>query len=290
MIPSRSPNLYAPASLAKLTGLLACCSLLLAGCIGIQPQPLPTAPPPGPETPTATIQWFPATNTSTPIPTVIVEPTPGALPGLGESLLTDPFDDPSRWTTARSANASAIVERDRLTLTITGQTVTYLFSLRVEPILTDFLAEVTVNLSLCRGRSQYGILFRVMGQQDYYRYAVNCQGEARLERVRGGAAFPLQDWIPSADAPPGAPADVRIGVWAAGSEMRFTLNGKYQFSVRDPVFHQGTLGLFILSSNGNPVTAGFQDLSIRAVSYVSPTPALTPSGTPTPSRTPVSTP
>ena len=58
-------------------------------------------------------------------------------------------------------------------------------------------------------------------------------GEVRAERVNGGVRLPLQDPVPSGDAPLGAPGEVRIGVWAVGGDMRLFFNGRYQFGILD---------------------------------------------------------
>jgi hypothetical protein len=259
---------------------------LASACSGLFPAPAPTSTPvtTNAATATPTIVWFPATNTPTPFATPVILPTGEARPGLGGLLLADTFDDASLWTTAVGANASAVVDRSRLTLTARAKN--YILSLRTESVLEDFYAEVDVRLSLCRGSDAYGIAFRAMGNADYYRFAVNCNGEARLERVRNGEMVPLGGWLLSGDAPPGAPGEVRLGVWAAGGEMRFFLNDRYQFTVRDPVFRSGTLGMFIVSSSAAEETVSFSNLTVYAVTYVSPTPSPTPSRTPTPTRTP----
>ncbi|MEZ0395713.1 MAG: hypothetical protein ABWK53_04690, partial [Anaerolineales bacterium] len=238
-------------------------------------------------TPTATIVWFPPTNTPTPLPRPPAPPTLEPRPGLGDLLLEDSFDQPEFWLTASTASTAILIARQRLTLSIDGAPPgRLLFSSRSEPLLGDFYAEIDATLSLCRGRDQYGLLVRLMSYQDYYRFAVNCQGETRLERVQGGAAIPLQNWQPSGDAPRGAPAQVRLGVWAAGPELRVFLDDHYQFTVRDPVFAQGALGVFILSSSGSPVTVSFSHLRVYQVTYSPPTPSPTPTSSPTPTRTP----
>jgi hypothetical protein len=94
----------------------------------------------------------------------------------------------------------------------------------------------------------------------------------------------------SGDVPPGAPGEVRIGLWVSGTEMRVFLNGHYQFTVSDPLFASGTLGVFARSGGENAVTITFSDLVVNEVSYASPTPTLTPSRTPTVTLTPRPTP
>jgi hypothetical protein len=201
-------------------------------------------------------------------------------------IFTDSFDQPEMWNTASSDQASAMLTRNQLVLSIIGSGPLSIISLRSQPVVGDFYAETMVEVSLCSGKDQYGMLFRASGSENYYRFTVNCSSQLRLERVRGGETYPLLDWLPSGDAPSGAPARIKLGVWAVGREMRAFLNDHYQFSLLDPVFSSGTLGFFIFASGQTPVTVSFSNMSVYSVFYISPTPSLTPSLTPTPSRTP----
>lgn len=264
------------------TLLMPLVALVLGACSGLFPVPTATAPLP-PASKTSTIVWFPPTNTPTTFPSPSSQPpTAEPLPGVGSLLFSDDFGDATLWNVSTSASASAQVENDRLTLSLASGFLT-IASLRAEPTLGDFYAEVTASPSLCRGRDQYGLLFRAAPGGSYYRFVLACDGTIRLERVRGGAAADiLQNWLPSGDAPSGAPAQVKIGVWVVGNEMRFLLNDRFQFSWRDPILHTGTLGFFAYAIGTTPLIVSFSALKVYSVSYVSPTPTSTPTRTPVP--------
>ncbi|MFZ5921529.1 MAG: hypothetical protein ACOYY3_10810 [Chloroflexota bacterium] len=233
---------------------------------------------------TPTIVWFPATHTPTPRPSEASTPTPEQRPGTGAELLADDFSQPELWTLRATDTARVQVSGERLVLAIL-QPGFYLVSLRREPVLTDFYAEITANTSLCRGLDEYGLLVRATSALDYYRLVLNCNGQVRLERVTNGNILKVQPDTFSGDVPPGAPGQVRIGLWAAGTELRVFLNGRFQFKVLDPVHRSGTLGVFARSVGETAVTITFSELVVQAVSYVSPTPTWTPSVTPIPTRT-----
>ncbi|MEW5827361.1 MAG: hypothetical protein AB1846_00610 [Chloroflexota bacterium] len=233
---------------------------------------------------TPTIVWFPATHTPTPRPPGANTPTPEQRPGTGAELLADDFSQPELWTLRATDTARVQVSGERLVLAIL-QPGFYLVSLRREPVLTDFYAEITANTSLCRGLDEYGLLVRATSALDYYRLVLNCNGQVRLERVTNGNILKVQPDTFSGDVPPGAPGQVRIGLWAAGTELRVFLNGRFQFKVLDPVHRSGTLGVFARSVGETAVTITFSELVVQAVSYVSPTPTWTPSVTPIPTRT-----
>ena len=261
--------------------------ILLVACSGLFPAPISTPTPTLPTgTPTVTIAWFPPTNTPSPFPTQTILPTPEQLPGVGGSLFTDNFDTPELWSTSAASGVSAGVTRNRLILSISGQGPLPITSLRTQPILGDFYAEANVSLSLCGDQDQFGVVFRASPGDNYYRYVVSCDGRTRLERSLSGSRAPLLDWLTSSDAPSAAPAEVKLGLWAVGSEMRFFLNDQYQFTSSDPVLHAGTLGFFAYANGAQPITVSFSNLAVFSVTYTFPTPSPIPSITLIPSQTP----
>lgn len=257
--------------------IILTCGLLLSACSTPGLESITATPRPSTATPlqTATTVWFPATATSTstsqPIFTQIA--TPDMLIGLGNVIATDDFSDASTWDTAVSDQGSASISRDRLTLVV--QPGVYLTSLQNNLIAGDFYAEITARPQLCRGADEYGILARAAAFT-YYRFSITCNGQIHAERISASERYKLHEPVLSGDVPPGAPGEVRIGVWTAGPELRLFLNGRFQFSITDYKLASGTIGVFARAAGDTPVTVTFSDLVIRGVDYV-PLPA-----TPTP--------
>jgi hypothetical protein len=249
------------------------------------PPPVDTVLP----TETPTIVWFPPTDTPTAAQVLAPTATLNELPGVTDIIFTDDFSDPSHWQVSSSAQAASIIEGNRLTLVVRAPG-TSIMTLRNEPLLRNFYAEVTARTSLCSGIDDYGVLFRTASGNDYYRYALACDGTERVDRVRTGQSSPMQPAVPSGDVPPGSPGEVRIGVWAVDNELRFFLNGRYQFTAYDPMFQTGTIGFFARSNGEKVVSVSFSDLVVSEVVYASPTPTPTASKTSKPTRTPRPTP
>jgi hypothetical protein len=247
--------------------LVACLPVNLAS---LTETPVPT------ETimPTPTIVWFPPSATATQRSVPTYTGTPDMSPGIGRVTLKDNFADEEVWDIATSDNGSASIHSNRLTLAV--QPGYYLASMRRELPLSDFYAEITARPSLCRGEDNYGLVVRGVGSS-FYRFVLACNGMIRAERIAGGTRSPLQEPIPSGDAP-GAPGEVRMGIWAVGNEMRLFLNGRYQFSVVEPSFPSGALGVFVRSTGETPVTITFSDLEVYEVDYTlsTKTPIPTP--------------
>lgn len=280
------PIFYRILTLLLTLGLASCSGLAAPEQTSLSLEPVPETE--STLTPSATIDWFPATPTATASATIPAVPTAIPLPGLGSVTFTDDFSSPAPWLRAKAAgdgSNSVIIERNRATIAINTTPAT-ISSLHKELFLSDFYAEVDVSVNRCEATDAYGLLFRAAGDFDSYRYILNCKGETRAERMRGAVVYPLSEWVLSGDVPPGAPGVVTLGVWVSGVEMRFFLNGRYQFSVFDPIFRNGTLGIFASADSPFGMNVSFSNLEIYSVSYVSPTPTATATNTPTPSRTP----
>ena len=261
---------------AASTILLGLLALALSACAAAADSPIQDMPaaaatgaPPSP-----TIVWFPPSVTPTPQLIATIPPTPERKPGIEGLVLADDFSTAGPWNPAASEEASIEVSLNRLTIAVQPGVTAY--RVRQGVALQDFYAELTARPSLCRNTDNYGLLFRAPSNAAYYGFAVSCDGTSFAERVRLGQPYELHAPVPSADAPVGAPGEVRLGVWVSGSDMRFFLNGRYQFSISDRAYASGSVGAFAHSAGDTPVAVTFSDLSVYEVSY-SP-----PSGTPTP--------
>jgi hypothetical protein len=260
---------------------LALLAAVLAGCAPAAPS-VTFTPTLGSATasPTPTIRWFPPTQTQPPFPTLESGATPEYHPGIGSLLFSDAFDKPDLWTTSTSAQAGAIIARQHLVLSFNGLGPQTVLSLRSQPALTDFYVEATAEVSLCSSKDEYGLVFRAAPGMNYYRFVVNCNGEARLELSRNGVVSPLQDWQASGDATFGAPAHVTLGVWVVGTEIRTFINDNFQFSAHDPLFRSGSIGFFVYASGKTAITASYSDLLVYSVDAGAASPLLLPTRTP----------
>lgn len=243
---------------------------LLAACLPVDATPPAAAPAPS-ETPlpTATVIWFPPSATpTTPSGFATQTATPQMNPGIGEIVLSDDFSDAALWDVAASDQGSAAVGRNRLT--IVAQPGIYLASMRHDLIAENFYAEITAHTNLCRGKDNYGILVRAQGNS-FYRFVLSCNGFVHAERIKNGTKLVIFEAVPSGDAPPGAPGQVKIGVWAVGKEMRLFLNDRFQFSIVDNSFPSGGFGVFARAQGETPVTVTFSDFIVYDVNYTAPT-------------------
>ena len=214
------------------------------------------------ETPSPTVIWFPPTPTKTPVEKAEPTATLELRPGVGNIIFEDNFNsDSSAWLIGQNANGTTAIGVNEITIAII-QPRAYISSIRSEPTVSDFYAEITASPRLCVGLDEYGLLFRVRSTGDFYRYSLSCNGQVRLDRIVGGTAGSPQPWLISATVPRGAPSKTRLGVWARGSDLRFFVNDEYQFAVIDSYHDIGNLGVFARSAGENAVTVSFSELKI----------------------------
>jgi hypothetical protein len=211
--------------------------------------------------PTETIIWFPPTATHTPFPTPEVTPTPDQRVDIATVIFYDDFNDENIWQLGRTEYTSAAIGVNELTVVASGMR-TYISSIRDHPILTDFYLEITAQPNLCRGLDEYGLLLRVASENDFYRFALSCDGQIRFERVIDGVPSVRQPWIFSGAVLPGAPSTTRLAVSALGNEMRFFINDEFQLSVTDPLLNAGRMGIFARSASDKTLSVNFSDLTV----------------------------
>jgi hypothetical protein len=228
------------------------------------PPPESTARPTASSTSTATIDWFPSTNTPTSQPAPKDTPTPEYITGLGDIILTDDFSSPGSWTLGKTSSGSVALGNSELTIAI-HEPSAYEYGVRLEPVLGDFFLQITANPTLCRGEDEYGVLFRMTSPGDFYRFSLACDGRVRLDRVVGGSASSPQPWLFSGAVPSGAPSFSQLAIWVLGKEMRFFANGEFLFSVSDPMLPGGNLGVFARSAGEMAVTVTFSELTVREI-------------------------
>jgi hypothetical protein len=250
--------------------VLALVAILTSSCAVLDALNTTPIPSPVTSTPTLTptIVWFPPSVTptlgaaATPKP-----PTPEMRPGIGSTTLTDTFSDPTLWNTAKSDQAGADINDNRLILS--AESKVYIFSLRRNLSAGDYYAEVTARPNLCQEDDSYGMLVRANAVA-YYRFSLTCNGNVFAERISVGTRELLQSPLPSGDVPRGAPGEVRIGVWAVGPEIRLFLNGRYQFGISNRNYPSGTVGVFVNSAGETPAVVSFSKLTLQEVNYQLP--------------------
>jgi hypothetical protein len=176
-------------------------------------------------------------------------------------VLEDDFSDPSFWTTQDAPGGAVVKVSDGTIHLGLNAGRSYLLPTRNSPVLDDFYVEITALPSLCGGADEYGLIVRA-NDGDHYRFALSCDGRAKVDRYLGGSLTRQAGWVSDRIVPSVVPASSRLGVWASGGQMRFFINDYYLFSVNDTQIYLGTLGVFAHTSGEGDVSVSFSDLQV----------------------------
>jgi hypothetical protein len=265
----------------RIVSLLLCAiPLVLAACLQVSDGQETTVVTVPDVTATETILWFPPTDTPTitPIPVTLTS-TPEQKPNLGEVIVSDDFTHPGMWLLGHFDDGVIALGVNELTLAVSspgGELTTF----RQEPTLTNFYYEVNASPNLCASGDAYGLVIRAANNTDFYTFLLSCNGQVRVERDRVSERIVMQDWIYTiGPVTPDIGGSTRLGVWVYGRELRFFVNGVFQFGLSDPTFPRGLVGLAARSAGSTAVTINFSDLIILEISGIpvdssTPTPGL----------------
>lgn len=238
--------------------------IVLSACVPAESNEVPTSTVIATLVPSATTDWFPATATFTTMPTQLPSPTADMHPDLGELIVEDNFSSPSPWPDTQSNRTRVTVENNRLNL-YTDVPGALLLAPRNAPAVNDFYVELTANSSLCEDNDEYGMMLRINSAGDHYRFALSCDGRAKVERVLNGAISVPAEWQAFPHLPSVSPSIVKLSVWASGSEMRFFVDDVLLFTVNDTVIYSGRVGAFIRARGEGPLTVSFSDLFVYSL-------------------------
>jgi hypothetical protein len=194
----------------------------------------------------------------------VLTPTVDLRLAIGSLIFQDSFEEGNNWSLAQTDTSSIALGKNEITLAI-AQPKLYLYTLRQTPQLSEFYLELTAWPNLCRGEDEYGILFRVTPQLDFYRLALTCNGQLRLDRFYQGKASVPYPKTYSGAVPLGAPSSVPIAIWASRKEITVFIRDEFQFTLQESVLPAGAVGLFARSVTSSAVTVNFSDLAVYEI-------------------------
>jgi hypothetical protein len=259
--------------IARISASILITAFVLCSCVSTAPLPTPTPTPLAPTTtPTFIIPTLIPTATFTPEPEP--SPTSDLLIGLGELIYEDSFESNLGWETGQSEVGGASLVDERLSLAVRRSNSFYFIQSPVATI-TDFYLEVTVRSELCSEDDEFGVMFRYRAMGEHYRFALTCDGRARVSRVLEEGEIVLVPLTQTYAIFPGLLVDNRIAIWASGNQFLFFINDLEVFSASDRVLPSGKITFFVRSRGSNQTTVSFDDLSVRTL-LPTPTPTEPP--------------
>ncbi len=190
-----------------------------------------------------------------------------SLPGSASAdlLFSDSFSPGAggRWRIDGDDSAWSALMGDQLVIGVNNaQTVQYA-TLDGETF-ADFVLEVDATLAEGNPANSYGILFRISGPNQFYRFEVTGAGFFTVERHDGDGAWTrLTDgWEEAAAINQGLGATNRLRVAAVGESLTFAINGHDVATLSDAGYSQGGVALDAGTFGRPGVQAIFDDLIV----------------------------
>jgi hypothetical protein len=208
--------------------------------------------------------------TSTPFPTETLSPTSTPLP---TDTQTDGLPFIEHFTTNVNGWAETTVtdEYGVITYTINGkyvwdanakQPVNYKVWADSAPLVSDFTLAVEAQRKNGPQNSSYGVVFRVVDDQNFYFFAISDVGQYYVSKQIDGQWITLIDWT---ETPAILNGQVNtLSVTAIGNQFTFFINGEQVNIINDDAISSGYGGLSIeLYTAGDQATFAFDNFEMK---------------------------
>lgn len=200
------------------------------------------------------------------------------LPGYGQALYRNDFDDLGNWeATAPEAESAATLEARNGLLILSQEGISQPAIATGFPINADhYYMETDVESITASSGWQVGLAFQYEDAENYAAVLVNQRGAWQISRVENGATSTLRDWNTHPTITPGEDAfTLGVLVNEAGAEIFY--NGQYIGSVLESFSGNPTIGVMLstVDALGSSVTARYESLLVtvpRAAVDSSPVP------------------
>ncbi|RIK43370.1 MAG: hypothetical protein DCC55_05795, partial [Chloroflexi bacterium] len=200
--------------------------------------------------------------------------------------VTDHFrQDEGRWNLESDADMARFYQASTLHVNIFApQTVGWSVA---EITAGDFYLEVDAFHVGGPLDNEYGVLFRYVDAENFYRFGASHDGYYSLQMMADGEWVDLVEWTESEPLNTGEGAGNTLGVWAEGDQITILLNGEALATVTDSTFSTGRIALMAGTFDDGGVEIAFDDLFLWALSAPSPPePTAEDTATPTPTSAP----
>ncbi len=186
----------------------------------------------------------------------------GVLFACASQTWQESFDDVGDWLISSDAAADVTVADGQLVVHIRqpGQ----LAWARTDRSFKNF--HLTVDATQVSGPldNEYGVLFRMDGDNSFYVFSISGDGYVRVAHYDRGTWLLLgSDWTPSTAIQQGA-ATNRLEIVAEGSTLTFWVNGVQVTSVTGAdALRRGDIGLYAGAFNEPGVVIAFDNLIVE---------------------------
>lgn len=182
-------------------------------------------------------------------------------------LFGDDFGSESSgaWILEGDEFGSTTIQDDRLVIDV-AQASSLQYTALDEPVFTDF--DLVVETQLIEGGSEatYGLLYRMAGPEQFYRFELTGDGRYVIERRDAGGTWQrlVSGWQESPAIMKGRGAMNKLRVKAEGPTMAFYINDQLLEEVQDSNYSGGKIALDAGTFGDQRTIVAFDNLAIRA--------------------------
>jgi hypothetical protein len=149
-----------------------------------------------------------------------------------------------RWHTEADDLGKTTVEDEQLVIEVNAPN-TLQFATLKEPVFDNFVLEVDARPLAGPGDGTYGVLFRMQGPNQFYRFEITANGLYLIERRNADGTWTrlIDDWTESAAINQGLNAVNRLRITAMGANFAFHINGELLRQLQDTSYSLGNIAL-----------------------------------------------
>ena len=163
-----------------------------------------------------------------------------------EIIYADDFSPATvgKWQLEGDDRGQSLLVEEQLVIEVNDANTVQYVTL-AEQSFTNFALEVDATLLAGSTESTCGVLFRVAGPDQFYRFDITGNGLFMVERYDEGGGWTrlTDDWQESALLHQGVNATNRLGVLAVGGTFNFYANGELLLQLADARYSGGTIAL-----------------------------------------------
>lgn len=195
-------------------------------------------------------------------------PESGEGPG-GEQIAGTDFTESfvagqtGNWLIEQDDVGSTSIVNEQLLITVAAPNTVQYSTLR-DREYGDFAVEVDVTQLAGPAESSYGIIFRAIDGQQFYRFDITGNGLFIIERHNSDGTWTrlVPEWIPASALNQGLNVTNRLRVLASGQTLTFYANDVLLTQINDATYASGAVGLDAGTFGGSNLQVAFDNVVI----------------------------
>ncbi len=188
-----------------------------------------------------------------------------SLPGQEKALYRDEFvlGRTGTWTLESDELGSSVIVPEQLVIELNAPNLIQ-YSKLIEPTFADFSLEVDARLDGGSPASTYGVMFRMQGPDEFYRFDITGDGMYILERhdADGRWIRHTEDWLDTVVINQGIGETNRLKVTADGKRIAVFVNDILLEEMTDDTYSSGNIALDAGTFDGAGARVSFDNLIV----------------------------